>query len=603
MGDLAEDAGRRANDLSQLTLAKGLNEAFPGQTKIGEIGATSEGTYKQLLIPGGQKISMPAQIADEINKRAPAPNAEGLLKGYDTLNSNWKNLKLAGGGFHSINVMGSYVGQQIASGKAFTDPTAISDMIKATLSKNAFNSDVRDWESNGRLLDMDTAGLQHNALSSQADIAPSGKLGNIPVLKQIHEAIFGRQIPYMKMKLFDQAMETNGWDRHNPDDLKQMSSYAKELNQNFGGLNRSIQGLTPRSFKIMSRAFLATDYNEGQIRTLGDAFSKGGVEGKLARQVVFGKALLWAGLATAGGALGGEFKGQNPQQVALDIIQKVVNPKFQVGSYTVGLPTTQLSELGKPILQTAQNAVTGGSLTNPIKDFASARLAAIPSGAEQIATNRNFSGNPIYGTDYYGRPISPTQTAASVVGMAAPIPVAQGANTATGQENPLAALANVAGVRATPTNSIQYAPIAGQTYISELAKTKGVTPQQLDADTQFVEALGSLYTSHSKTVAKAEAADIKGNRTQAVDIMNQYNQKLLQALKPWEQSGGTQYLDPYMLQLLRSQMVSYKDISRNINYNLRTNPTAYGAPIQALASTPTPVNTGNNANLIKAPVA
>lgn len=590
MGDLASDIGRRANDLGQLTLAKGLNEAYPGQLKVGQIGSGAEGTYKQLLIPGGQKLSMPSDIADEINRRAPAPDARGLLKGYDTLNSNWKNLKLAGGGFHSVNVMGTYIAQQLASGNFLSDPGSISGMIKATFSDNAFKEDVGNWEKSGRLLDMDAAGLTHQMNETQADIKPSGKLGNIPVLKQIHSAIFERQIPYMKMRIFDQ--ETQGLDRNNPEDLQQMTKIAKQLNQNFGGLNRSIQGFTPSSFKQLSRVFLATDYNEGQIRTLADAFSKSGAEGKLARQVVFGKALLFAGAATLGGMAGGEFKGKTPSQVAFDILHKTIDPQFQIGGYTVGLPTTQASELGKPLAETIGNAVSGKSLQNPTKDFLSARLAAVPSGVEQLAGNRNFSGNPIYGTDYYGRPISPTQTASTIAGMAAPIPLAQGAQTANGQQNVGAAIANTVGVRAAPTNSIEYSPIAGQTYLSELAKTPGVTKDQVSADTQFFEALGAGDEGRSKVLKQAIGDVAKHDNASAEKVINSYNKQLAQALQPWASSANARYLDSSMLEILSNTMIKMKTATSDSSYDVKTNPTAYGVPIQALASTPTTV--GNN---------
>jgi hypothetical protein len=589
LGDLHDDITKRSNDLSQLTLSKGFEESHPGQMKVGTIGSTPEGTYRQLIIPGGSKISLPADIANKINERAPVPGANGLLGKYDTLNSNFKNLKLAGGGFHSVNVMGSYVGQQIASGNFVKDPGAISGMIKATLSDSSFKSEVDNWAQSGRLLDMDAAGLEHNAGSIQADIAPTGKiLANIPGLKQIHSAIFDRQIPYMKMKIFDQ--ETQGLDRNNPEDLTKMTQIAKELNQNFGGMNRSIQGLTPKQFKVMSRVFLATDYNEGQLRSLADAFTKGGADGKLARQVVFGKALLWGGLATAGGAVGGEFQGQTPKQIALNVLQKTIDPSFKFGQYTVGLPTSQVSEVGKPLLQTGRDIANGTNAFNPTKDFASARLAAIPSAAEQFVTNRNFSGQAIRGTDYYGRPISPLQTGENVAGMISPIPLAQGLQTVSGAQSAGAAIANIAGLRATPTNSMEYAPVYGQTYLAQLKATPGTSQAKIDSTTQFMSALGAGDSGKSKVLHKA-ITDLKGNNdpTKAQADIDAYNQKLVAALQPWVKSGGQQYLDSTMLAILRQEMITFKSVNSNAKYDVKTNPTAYGVPIQALAQQRTPV--------------
>ena len=581
--DLEEDIQRRASGLSQLTLAKGLNEALPGKVKVGEIGTDESGTYRQLNIPGGSKLSIPQEYANEINARAPVLDATGALGRYDRLNSNYKNIKLAGGGFHSLNVAGSYIAHQLASGNFLKDPSAISGMIKATLSDSAFKNEVNTWGDNGRLLDMDAAGLNHSGVSSQADIKPSGVPGKIPVLKQLHEAVFDRQIPYMKMKIFDQ--ETQGLDRNNPDDLKQMQQVASGLNKSFGGLNRSFEGFTPRQFKVLSRVFLATDYNEGQLRTLGNAFTKGGAEGKLARQIVFGKALLWGGLATGAGAIGGEFNNQSPKQVALDILQKTVNPQFKFGSYTVGLPTTQLSELGKPISETVSNAVNGRSLQNPTKDFASARLAAIPSAIEQYNSNRNFSGNAIRGTDYYGRPVSPTTTLANLASMVSPIPVAQGVQTATGQQDIGASIANTLGVRATPTNNLAYAPLAGQTYVQRL-QAAGLPKERIQADTQFFDNIDTVSYNRSKVLTQAETAVAAKDPQKAQSIIDSYNQKLIQALKPWAQSGGDQYLDSTMLQLLQGEMLKFKTASSNVAYETKVNPTSIGVPIGALASQP-----------------
>lgn len=581
LGDLHQDIMTRQNDLSQLTLAKGLEEAHPGQVAVGQLGSGENGVYRQLQIPGGSKISMPSEIASEINKRAPATQPGGILKGYDTLNSNFKNLKLAGGGFHSLNVVGTYLGQGLGSGRIATPGfwRDLGKITQGTFSDKGFSNEIERMNQNGTLVNADAAGLVHNMKGVEADVKSGPIVNKVPGLGQIHDAIFGRQIPLLKLETFERL--TSKLDRNNPDDLAKMTDIAKEINQNYGGLNREVQGFTPSTFARMARAVLATDYNEGQIRTVIDAFSKGGAEGKLARQVVFGKALLFGGISTGIGAAGGEFKGQTPKQVAFNIIEKMVNPKASIGSFTASLPTTQLSELGKPLEETISNAVQGRSLKSPFENFASARLAAVPSAIEQYASNKNFYGEPIHGTDFYGRPVSTAKTLENIAGLATPIPVTQGIQAQEGNATPASVAANIAGLNVRPTNSVQYAPIYGQTYLQALQQTPGVPKEQIQADQQFFSAMGSV-SGKKQAETQAEKDLATGNQQKALKDIQAYNLKLLQALKPWATSEGSKYFDSTMSSILSSSLLKMSTINNNMQYAKKTNPTSIGLPVQAL---------------------
>ena len=580
--DFAYDMQRRANDLSQLTLSKGLNEAFPGQVKIGQIGSTPEGTYRQLVIPGGNKISMPSEIADKINARAPAPDATGALKGYDTLNAGTKNLKLAGGGFHAINVAGTYIGHQILSGQAFKHPEQIGEMVKSIFSPKTVESTLSDMDRKGYLKAFDQMGLKYGPGETAADVSVEGKLGNIPGLKQIHEAVFNRQIPYMKTRVLQQWMDDHHIDPNNltREDIQSGTKVAKEINQNYGGINRAIQGLTPRTFKLASRGLLATDYTEGQLRTLVDAFSKGGPEGKMAREVVAGKALLFAGLATAGGLAGGEFKNKNPEEIAKDIIAKTINPSFQFGNYSVSLPETQISEFAKPLVGGITNAKAGKNPLQPVENFATARLAGLPSEAFQLATNKDFYNNPIYGSDYYGRPISAADTVMNLASGVSPVPGSQAIQSAQGNESPAAAVANTIGLNAHPTNSLQYATIQGQTYI-RLLKQYNAPQAQIQADTQFFDILESMSKQRTAALKKAETDLANKNTAKAQTDLNDYYKQLSSKLLPWTQSSGSKYMDPTMMTALRSYLPTSATASKYARTDIKNNPTAYGQPLSA----------------------
>jgi len=586
--ELAHDIDVKSGQVKQLALAKGFEEAHPGQIKIGTIGADQTGVYKQLQIPGGGKISLPAAIADEINKRAPAPEVTNKAANiYDTANSELKAVKLGGGLFHSFNVAGSYIGQQLVSGKLFT-PQGMSDaghVIAATFSPKYMAQRMSELDQSGILRAADLGGLEYNRFGISQDVGAQGKIGEAPVLKQLHELTFGRQIPMMKLVTLQQKLTDAGIDPKNmsTEDAQYATKMSKQINKEFGGMNRAIQGLTPRQFRVVSRALLATDYTESQLKTLADAFTKGGTDGNLARQVVFGKALLFAGAATALGAAGGEFKGQPPSKIAEDIIYKSINPQFKFGNYNVGLPETQASEFIKPIAQTAGNISQGKNAMNPTKDFFTARAAAVPSELEQLATNRNFSGQPIYGHDYYGRPVSPGETAGNLAAGVLPIPASQAESTIAGNQNIPAAIANTVGFHVSPTYNPQYAPIEGQTYLQEL-QASGATPQRVQADTQFFDLVGGLSKQKTKTSNAVQTAINQGDEAKAHQEAAQYNQKLLQALKPWITSGGAQYLDP-LLQgyLMNTAIINPGKLVRTARTNLKNNPTAYGG---TLASSP-----------------
>jgi hypothetical protein len=589
--DLQDQLNKRQALYGQQTLKQGLEAAHPGQVTVGNIPSGEEGVGRQLAIPYGRKITLPADIANTLNSRVEPDAATGLAKGYDKFNGNWKNLKLGGGLFHGFNTFGSWMGNQIASGKIFTHPSDTVNVMKSFFSKDFVEKQVQQWHDNGQTLLEDKAGLNANYKGAQGDIKSSGIWGNIPGLKQLHEAVFSRQIPFMMKSMFHQQIEDRGIDTSTVEGQNEAVKIAKQINQQFGSFNRDIQGVTPRTARLASRGVLAWDWNEGQVRTLVDAMKKGGVEGKLARQTVFGKALLFGGLAAAAGGVGGEYKGKTASQTALDILQKTVDPSFKFGNYTVGLPTTQVSEIGKPIAQEVSNAANGKSLQNPIKDFASGRLAAVPSAVEQLSQNRNFSGNTIHGTDYYGRPISNGQTAMNLAGMVSPIPLAQGLQAGSGAENVGAAIANTLGLHATPTNNLNYAPVASQTYVARL-KAAGAPQALLDADTQFFTSMDKVSSTRSKTITAAETAIAAKNTTKAKQILDNYNQKLVASLQPWQQAGGEQYFDSTMLQLLKAEMIQYKTPANNISYVTKTNPTSIGVSIGPLGSQPNTTKQG-----------
>lgn len=457
--DLAYDINRRSNDLPQLTLAKSLEEAFPGQVKVGEIGSTPDGTFKQLQIPGGQKISMPAEIADKINARATPEASKGALRLYDKANANIKYLKLGGGMFHALTEGMNFLGQQIASGKIFT-PEGLKAQVRvigSTFSKAMHEDSLNYFEKNGTLQKAQLAGVTISPQEILGDANP-GVLEKLKgtVLKpinDIHDMVFQREIPIQKLSIFEQA--TKNLDVNNPADVAKMRQAATAVNHLFGGLNRSVDGaLTPKTAKMLSRAVLATDFTEAKIRTVGDALTKKGVQGNIARQAVIGKTLVAAAPGLIALTMAHKINWNDPKDVAKNVIDQVLDPHFPTPFKTKSgimkitkTPETFVSEFGRLITPMfADGPDKKSAELNALQHYGAARLAALPSVAEQALTNKDYNGNPVIERDTNGK-IKLAQTAGNAALQVAPIPVVQAVKVAQGKETGAEAALNTAGFR------------------------------------------------------------------------------------------------------------------------------------------------------------
>lgn len=611
--DLRNDINQRAYNNTQLALAHGYEQAHPGEVKMLNDNTQLPQGYHQLLVPGGEHIALPADIADKINERVVTSTPGKVLGKYDTINQTGKELELGGGTFHGFNTAGTFVGQQLASGKALTDLPATAKVVANFFSDshmqsyldNASKAPSGGLDENHSLIDgANASGL--NIKNTSVDLKSpdegglASKVAGIPVLKQIHDAVFSRQIPTMMLETFRQ--KTQGLDIFgSAEDRLSAEKIARGINKEFGVTDHDLAGMTSNQFKQASRFILAPGYQEGVMHTLATALDPrefGSAEGKLAREAVLGKALLFGGLATLGSVAGGDFKGMDSKQVALSIMNKAINPSFNIGGYKVSTPATNISDLAKPIEESVAGYQKNGDALTGAEDFGNSHLAFAPAKIEEVAANKNYEGNPIRGTDYYGRPISGGETAANLAEGILPIPLAQGEQTATGAENPAAAVANTVGLNARPQNSMQYAPIYGQTYMSELEKTPGISKAQVNSDSEFFSALGSGKEGRSKVLTQAETYLAQAEkstdpakeaqlRAKAVTTIDSYNKQLVKALVPWADSKvNTSYMDSTMLSILRSSMITLKAASENVSYDTKTNPTAYGVPIQALSTPP-----------------
>lgn len=507
---LRRDIAGSSFNHAKLTYAQGLEEAFPGQVNRGSPVVGSEGVTQQLQTPYGNELFATKDLAKDINKRAVAPKAEGVLGKYDSLNAVAKYVKLGGGAFHALTESGNFVGQQLASGKLFREPSATGKVFKTFFSDKALKTETARMSQSGALDNAQRAGLTWTPEAIKADIStsPHGKLATYTGIKALHDATFKREIPYMKLKTFEQR--TQGLDHNNAEDLSKMRSIAKGVNAEFGGINRAVEGVSPQSAKRWSRILLASDFTESKITTMKNAISKGGEEGKLAREVVAGKALLFGGLAAGGAVIGGELSGNNSNKIST-LAGKILDPSFNFGSYKVSLPATHISEFIKPFKSFGPGSTDKFS---GLKHYATGRLAAIPSEINQLVNNQDYRGQKIYGGTKT-KPISGSKAALNIASTAVPIPGSQGISAATGQQSIPSAVANVVGLRSyqpTPTNAQKSAQKVAQTGNQATAAVKANPPHgyslQKTSDGKYAYTLddGTVHTSSSLQTAQQDIA-------------------------------------------------------------------------------------------------
>jgi len=567
-----------------------------GVNKIGFDPETGQ-TYKGLDIKGGNGLSLPQHLAESYNKRAPVTGKTNFgikmpdgsitpvrdneviqqlkatggklvdpvsgkdlhsnavsrmvrsavkdpVGGYDKLNANLKYSILGGGTFHAVTTAGTVGGQQAM--RALTHPLKIPSMIgdnlklvAGTVSKASHDKVMSAHEADGSLSFAKLVGttLSPKEILGDAHTNWSEKMKESKwnPIKQIHDAVFARQIPEAKMMIMKQSMASKfkGMDFNNPtaDQVAYGRKVASAVN-NIGGINRAVEGLSPGTAKKLSRVLLATDFTEGKMRIMANALTKTGPQGNIARQMVVGKSLLFAipGLAAATAA--GTLDWNKPQDVRKAIVDQLLDPSIatndkgaptksnpQGATQAIHFPSTFISEFGK-ILKPALDPLSTNK-TQGAKDYLTNRVAALPAVGARLAQNKDFQGNPIYGSDKSGNPISGKQSALNVVNQVAPIPIVQGQKKASGQTT-RDTLLNIGGLRVS-------------------ADPNAASGQHTQAIKDFYTTLNQASTEHTKVSKAISAALAQNNPSQAYRIAQAYNESLPQRLQPFQQKYQDHY--------------------------------------------------------------
>lgn len=457
---LRRDVAGSSFNHAKIAYQNGLEQAFPGQISTNL--ATGEGgVTKQLLTPYGQELSAPKELASSINRRASVSATDnlprGAVKAYDAANRGLKYAKLGGGTFHAVTTAGTTGGQQLASGAVFTHPVDSLRVIAGTLSRKAHDVNMARHEASGNLDRAIQAGvtLRPGQILADADLNAFAKMKNnrLNFIKNVHDMVFDRQIPEAKLTIFEQ--QTKGLDPRKATDLAKMRKVASAVN-NLGGINRAVEGTTPRQLQVLGRAVLATDFTEGKFRTLSAGLTKWGAnspEGKIARQMIVGKTIVYAlpGLAVA--VASGKVDAKDPKALGQAVLDQVLDPQIQTPFKTkTGIPKTAktpetfISELGRvvrPLFDSGQPDKTSG-----LQHYATARTAALPSALIQAKTNKDYFGNPVIARNPDGS-LNIKKSSENVGLSNAPIPIVQGQKAISKQQTPAESVINTLGLRVT----------------------------------------------------------------------------------------------------------------------------------------------------------
>lgn len=547
-----------AAENGRAALVKGLKEAH-GEGAVSNYAgkdAISGKQFNQLHIQGANGLTMPKELAEHYNSRAPYaakenPNlADKAYAGYKTVNKGAKNVLFAGGAFHGTQSALTVMGQQMLAG--IRHPLHLADnlrLIGDTFSPKlraahmkAMETNTNDFKDGMSSIQRQKLGnLTYTDLASKAtDGEKVGLLNKLPGVKQLHSLVFDRQLPAAKQMIYDQ--KTAKLDLRNPADLAKARRIGAGLNNMIGGIDHATQGLPPKIASHLSDILLAEDYTEGRFKTIADSITKWGAnrpEGRLARQAVVGKSIVSAIPGMIGLVAAGKLNPKDLNAVGHAYVQQLVNPQIPTGwrgaptksnakgnPVTLKLPSTYVSEVSKILAPLIDPKDTfSNNRLQGIEDFGTARLAAAPAGVQKLATNKDFYGNPIIGG-------GAKKTAENVAAQFAPIPVQSGVKTATGQQNIGEAVANEAGFR--PSAS---------TLPSDTAHT-----QRLN---EFYNTLYGINDNVRKPLIKQINTLItQGNSNQARRLAEQYNATLNQRLTPFRSKYASGYNPEFDKQFL-----------------------------------------------------
>lgn len=507
--DLSKDVVSAQHHIAPHNLYNGLRQAF-GDDAVSYGKRTTEATTELKDFPS---VFTAPDVAERINSRATYsydPDAIGTaLKGYDKLNASMKNVKLSLGGFHNINEMLN----QLA-----LNPSGAGSTTRALVDSQYFRDKMNEWDKNGTMEKALHSGLTLGGGEEGSVIS------KIPGVKQAHDALFGRQIPISKMQVFEKYAKD--LDLSNPGDYDQMRGIARGINNTFGGINRLVDGLSATRMKQLSRVTLAEDYNEGQIRTLLSSISKGGIEGRMARQVVIGRAMI---LATPGiiQAIATHKIGNSPQDIAKFVANQLVNPTVQTPFKTPGGTPKQISLVGGIVNKIDRAVAPGFDKNNPdklsgLQSELSGNLAPGASAAQEELTNKDYYGNKLHGGG-----MNAAEDVGAALNTATPIPFSPAGRALEGthfKDNPVVKLISGGQSAISPEEAAVDISGAGRVAANPNAPVMQIMNNRTDMykglSTDDQAALDNVHPSWNPNATKGSEAAIYKNKQYEINKWN-----------------------------------------------------------------------------------
>lgn len=534
-----------ASENGSAALIKGLKEAHPGQ--LTRVGVDPSGrNLGNLKITGAKGYSIgDKKLADFYNRRSPTllsqtakedrTGSQKVQAGVKTTTGAGKSVVTAGGLFHGLKTGISTAGEQLLSikGNLQHPIERLADNLKligSTFSKTAKDSWVRQLSSD-QAANLDGKSTLARARVSNLTLGENtvkadtnGRIGNfinnLPVAKQMYEAVFNRQIPMSKLMMFRQA--TEGLSTQVPGDLAKMRQVATALNRGIGGIDNFTEGMTPKAAAVFDDLLLGRDINEGMVETLAHALHPG-PQGNIARKFILGASTV----ATLPGIaiLMATGKIKNPDQLASAFVAQFGNPQIPTpwrtpptptnpkgNPLTLKLPTNFVSLVAKIVSPAIDPEGTfEDDRLSGLEQAASARLSVPLAAGEKLLSNKDFYGNPIIGgNDANGNHQGVIKSAENVAEQFAPIPVAQTAKTATGGQNIALSALNVLGLRGSSSTLPQDTlPAVYKNTLYNVYNGKG-----------------GLYDQKAAIVKQVNALETSGKQNQAARIAQEWNESL-----------------------------------------------------------------------------
>lgn len=423
--------------------------------------------FNTLRTPGLESYFISPELMKHTDKFVEPKNFGKAAKVFDFANQALKQTMLLGGGFHDLNVSKRYIAQEIGSG-LLGEPKRLLDLAShltsqttSFWSKDAYVKQMAKFRDNG-LIDRVTTGdgrltlkQSHDlgSLNDKADVSAVEKAVDtgkkviqiVPKVNHfIHEFLFGRKIPIMKLQTAEAELKRANIPLKGdltPEQNAKLKDITRRVNDLYGGINEGFIAKS-RGGKLLQRyAMLAPDFTGGNINTVAGMFH-GNAKGLAARQNISNLlgTIVLAGVATG---LVGATQGEDARNKAIAKFEKMFDPTSpEFLSPSIDLPGTDskgrkriLHLPGSPI----EEAIKLG--TDPVHFFES-RASALLGDTGKLYSNKNYYGDALVDPSQNPNP-SFGEKALEAFKTNLPIPVQQ----VNSGNDPMTTILNIGGGR------------------------------------------------------------------------------------------------------------------------------------------------------------